>query len=229
MAMFYYNIPQNWKYHLDPALDIILTRLQRFIEQEIASGKIIYPPSGQVFQALQVIDFEKVNVVILGQDPYHGPGQAHGLSFSVPDGQRLPPSLRNIFKELTADTGIEAGSNGNLMKWAKQGVLLLNAVLTVESGRAGSHAGKGWEEITDNIIRVLSNKLDGVVFILWGNYANKKKELIDSKKHNIITSTHPSPLSASRGFFGSKPFSKTNYYLSQKGKPTIDWSTAHSR
>ena len=217
------NIPASWKKHLGAGIDPTLNRLQTYIAKEISAGKTIFPPEGQIFQALQFTSIEQVKVVILGQDPYHGPGQAHGLSFSVPEGERLPPSLRNIYKELAADLGTPVASSGNLSRWAKQGVLLLNAVLTVESGLAGSHAGKGWEDITDSIIKAVSDRCDDVVFILWGNYALKKKELIDIKKHHIITSVHPSPLSASRGLFGSKPFSKANAYLSAHGKAPIDW------
>ena len=217
------NIPATWKKQLGTGIDPSFNRLQTYIAKEVAAGKTIFPPEGQIFQALQFTSIEQVKVVILGQDPYHGPGQAHGLSFSVPEGERLPPSLRNIYKELAADLGTPVATSGNLSRWAKQGVLLLNAVLTVESGLAGSHAGKGWEDITDSIIKAVSKRCDGVVFILWGNYALKKKELIDTNKHQIITSVHPSPLSASRGFFGSKPFSKANAYLCAHGKTPIEW------
>jgi uracil-DNA glycosylase len=217
------NIPATWKKHLGPKVTPTFDRLKAYLAKELADGKTIFPPSDQIFQALQLTDIEQVKVVILGQDPYHGPGQAHGLSFSVPEGERLPPSLRNIYKELSDDTGTPLAKSGNLSYWAKQGVLLLNAVLTVESGLAGSHASIGWEDITDSIIEAVSERCNGVVFILWGNYALKKKGLIDTKKHHIITSVHPSPLSASRGFFGSKPFSKANAYLTAQGKKTIDW------
>jgi uracil-DNA glycosylase len=221
--MFDQQIPATWKKHLSGIKAATFSHLKTFLETELAAGKTIFPPKEQIFQALQFTDIEQVKVVILGQDPYHGPGQAHGLSFSVPEGERLPPSLRNIYKELAADTGKAIPKSGNLSQWAKQGVLLLNAVLTVESGLAGSHAGKGWEDITDSIIKAVSDSCESVVFILWGNYALKKKELIDTSKHQIITSVHPSPLSASRGFFGSKPFSKTNSYLAARGKQPIDW------
>ena len=221
--MFDQQIPTTWKKHLSGKTTATFDRLKTFLEAELSAGKTIFPPREQIFQALQFTDIEQVKIVILGQDPYHGPGQAHGLSFSVPEGQRLPPSLRNIYKELAADTGKEIPKSGNLCQWAKQGVLLLNAVLTVESGLAGSHAGKGWEDITDSIIKAVSDKCESVVFILWGNYALKKKELIDTSKHYIITSVHPSPLSASRGFFGSRPFSKANGYLTACGKTPIDW------
>ena len=217
------QIPTTWKKYLTPTVGPTIDRLQTYLAKELAAGKTIFPPKEQIFQALQFTDIEQVKIVILGQDPYHGPGQAHGLSFSVPEGERLPPSLRNIYKELAADTGTPAATSGNLSRWAKQGVLLLNAVLTVESGLAGSHAGKGWEDITDSIIKAVSDRCSGVVFILWGNYAIKKKDIIDAKKHHIITSVHPSPLSASRGFFGSKPFSKANDYLKAQGKTPIDW------
>lgn len=217
------DIPPTWKKHLEPKVTQTFNRLKTYLEQEYAAGKTIFPPGDLIFQALQFTDIDQVKVVILGQDPYHGPGQAHGLSFSVPAGERLPPSLRNIYKELATDTGTPIAKSGNLASWATQGVLLLNAVLTVESGLAGSHAGKGWEDITDCIIKAVSDRCNGIVFILWGNYALKKKSLIDTKKHHIITSVHPSPLSASRGFFGSKPFSKTNAYLKSQGKTPIDW------
>jgi len=220
------HIPYSWKNQLDNSIKPHLEKIEAFLACEIAAGKTIFPPLDQIFQALKFTDLEKVKVVILGQDPYHGPGQAHGLSFSVPEGERIPPSLRNIFKELATDLGVPVAVSGNLSSWAKQGVLLLNAVLTVETGLAGSHAGKGWEKITDIFITAVNEHCDGVVFVLWGNYALKKKDLIDSKKHNVISSVHPSPLSASRGFFGSRPFSNINSYLTAQGKLPIDWHLA---
>jgi len=185
---------------------------------------VIYPPGSDIFAAFNYTPFDKVKVVILGQDPYHGPGQANGLCFSVKDGIRQPPSLQNIFKELYSDLGIPAPENGNLEKWAGQGVLLLNATLTVRARQAGSHQNKGWEQFTDSAIKRLSEKRENLVFILWGNYAKAKKSLIDTTKHFIVESPHPSPFSANSGFFGSRPFSKTNNYLKSKGIEPIDWS-----
>ena len=183
----------------------------------------IYPDKYDIFNALHYTDFKDVKVVILGQDPYHGPNQAHGLSFSVSPGVKIPPSLLNIYKELNSDLGCYTPNNGYLKKWADQGVLLLNTVLTVRDGAANSHKNKGWEQLTDKIIQLINEKNDPVVFILWGNNAIQKKSLITNNKHLILTSTHPSPLSAFRGFFGSRPFSKTNDFLMSIGKPPIDW------
>lgn len=183
----------------------------------------IFPPGKEIFTAFDLCPFQDVKVVILGQDPYHGPGQAHGLSFSVPKGVKQPPSLKNILKELESDLGIKAPSHGNLTQWAQQGVLLLNATLTVRAHQAGSHQKKGWETFTDSIIQLVSEKNENVVFILWGNYAKQKRSLIDLNKHHVITCVHPSPLSAHRGFFGSKPFSQTNAYLKQMGREEINW------
>jgi len=195
-----------------------------FIEGEVASGKTIYPPQQDRFNAFSLTELNKVKVVILGQDPYHGEGQAHGLSFSVPDGVKLPPSLRNIYKEIADDLDfLEMPESGNLTEWAKQGVLLINSVLTVEQSNAGSHAKKGWEQFTDNVIKHINNNCEGVVFLLWGSYAIKKSSLIDEKNHHILTAVHPSPLSAYRGFFGCKHFSKTNAILDAQGKPKINW------
>lgn len=183
----------------------------------------VYPIKEQVFNALNLVSPNYVKVVIVGQDPYHGPGQAHGLSFSVPNGVKIPPSLRNIFKELAEDLKCSIPTSGNLTKWAEQGVLLLNSSLTVLPSKPGSHAKLGWQELTDQIIQELSNQMESVVFILWGNHAIMKSSLIDSSKHLILTSVHPSPLSARKGFFGSKHFSKTNAYLVSSGKSPIDW------
>lgn len=185
---------------------------------------LVYPPGKLIFNAFNLTPFEKVKVVILGQDPYHGPGQAHGLSFSVPDGVPFPPSLLNIFKELRDDLGIPMAESGNLEKWATEGVLLLNASLTVRSGQAASHAHHGWETFTDAAIRALSSERENLVFILWGNYAIAKEALIDTSKHLVLKSVHPSPLSASRGFFGCHHFSKTNDYLIEHGINPIDWN-----
>lgn len=183
----------------------------------------VYPPGKLIFNAFNLTPFDKVKVVILGQDPYHGPGQAHGLSFSVPDGVQFPPSLLNIFKELNNDLGIPMAHSGNLEKWAREGVLLLNASLTVRAGQAASHSRHGWETFTDAAIRALSEEREHLVFILWGNYAIAKRALIDPFKHLILTSVHPSPLSASRGFFGCHHFSKTNNYLIENNIEPIDW------
>lgn len=183
----------------------------------------VFPPGNQIFSAFEHTPFDKVKVVIIGQDPYHGKGQANGLCFSVADGIPFPPSLQNIFKELKDDLGIEIPKSGNLEKWADQGVLLLNATMTVCEGMAGSHQGKGWEKFTDVVIQKLSSEKQDLVFILWGSYAQKKGMVIDCSKHYVIASAHPSPLSVYRGFFGSKPFSKTNNYLLSIGKSKINW------
>lgn len=184
----------------------------------------IYPPGSDIFSAFNYTPFGSVKVVILGQDPYHGKGQANGLCFSVNEGIRKPPSLQNIFKEFHSDLGLSVPESGNLEKWAQQGVLLLNATLTVRAAQAGSHQNKGWEQFTDSIIRKLSDEKEHLVFILWGNYARAKKSMIDTKKHFIVESPHPSPFSAHSGFFGSRPFSKTNKYLVQVGKEPINWA-----
>ncbi len=186
--------------------------------------KTIYPPKDYIFNALKLTNYENTKVVIVGQDPYHGENQAHGLSFSVQKGIKLPPSLQNIYKELESDLGIKPRLDGDLTGWAKQGVLLLNAVLTVEKDKAGSHRNWGWELLTDYIIKVLNKKDSPIVFILWGNFAKEKAKLITNPKHFIIISSHPSPFSAYSGFFGSKPFSKTNNYLAKNNLTPIDWS-----
>ena len=197
-------------------------QLTDFVRSEYAS-QIVYPPAKLIFNAFEQCPFDQVKVVILGQDPYHGPGQAHGLCFSVNDGVDFPPSLRNIFKEIQADTGAAIPTSGNLERWAKQGVLLLNATLTVRAHTAGSHQKKGWEQFTDAVIHLVADRLENVVFILWGNYAISKGEFIDSRKHLILKSVHPSPLSASRGFFGNHQFSTTNKYLLEHGKKPVKW------
>ncbi|KAK9676491.1 hypothetical protein RND81_11G080500 [Saponaria officinalis] len=195
-----------------------------FVETEICCGKVpIYPPQYLIFNALNSTPFDKVKVVILGQDPYHGPGQAMGLSFSVPEGIKIPSSLGNIFKELKQDLGCSIPSHGNLERWAVQGVLLLNTVLTVKNHQANSHAKKGWEQFTDAVIRTVSEKKRGIVFILWGNSAHEKSRLIDETKHHILKSAHPSGLSANRGFFGCRHFSRTNQILEKNGELPIDW------
>ncbi|WP_410879432.1 uracil-DNA glycosylase [Myroides sp. DW712] len=196
--------------------------LEAFVAKERAT-KIIYPPQEQVFAAFEALDFNDVKVVILGQDPYHGEFQANGLAFSVHQGVKFPPSLKNIFKELEDDLGIKNLHNGDLSHWAKQGVLLLNATLTVEGGKAGSHQKKGWETFTDKVIEAVATQREQVVFVLWGSYAQKKGKMIDRTKHFVIETAHPSPLSVYRGFYGSKPFSKINTYLEQVGQKPIDW------
>lgn len=217
------KIEKSWQEVLQPEFDKpYFENLVGFVKQEYAS-RTIFPPAGQIFSAFNTCPFSDVKVVILGQDPYHGPGQAHGLCFSVNDGIPFPPSLQNIFKEITSDLGIPAPKTGNLTRWAEQGVLLLNATLTVRASQAGSHQGKGWEEFTDAVIKTISEKAENVVFILWGSYAIKKKALINASKHCILTAPHPSPLSSYRGFFGCKHFSKTNEYLQSVGKTPIAW------
>lgn len=196
--------------------------LTDFVKTEYKT-KTVYPPGNLIFNAFDLCPFNKVKVVIIGQDPYHGPGQAHGLCFSVLPGVQFPPSLRNIFKELNADVGKPIPETGDLTDWAKQGVFLLNATLTVQAHNAGSHQKKGWETFTDNVIKLLANNRENLVFILWGAYAQRKKELINKNKHFILESVHPSPLSASRGFFGNNHFSKTNQFLTSKGKQEINW------
>lgn len=192
------------------------------VEHEYSS-KTIFPPKDYVFNALKLTPYENVKVVIMGQDPYHGVGEAHGLSFSVQDGIKLPPSLKNIYKELNDDLGIEPASSGDLTKWAKEGVLLLNAVLTVEKDKPASHRNLGWEHLTDYIIQVLNKREEPIVFILWGNFAREKKKYITNPKHLIIESSHPSPFSCNNGFFGSGPFSRTNKFLESNNIKPIDW------
>ncbi len=197
-------------------------QLTDFVKGEYQT-KRIYPPGSLIFNAFNSCPFENVKVVLLGQDPYHGPNQAHGLCFSVNDNVPLPPSLQNIYKEIESDLNVKTYSTGNLERWAKQGVFLLNATLTVQAGMAGSHQGKGWETFTDAVIKTLSQKKEHLVFLLWGSYAQQKSALIDANKHLIMKAVHPSPLSAYRGFFGCKHFSKTNEYLRSKGISEIDW------
>lgn len=201
-----------------------MAQLKAFLRAEKQAGKIIYPAASNWFNALNTTPFDKVKVVLLGQDPYHGPGQAHGLCFSVLPGVPAPPSLQNMFKELRDDLGIAIPDHGYLQHWARQGVLLLNSVLTVEQARAGSHQGRGWEIFTDACIAQLNERRDGLVFLLWGSYAQKKGQLIDRNRHLVLQAPHPSPLSSHRGFFGCKHFSKTNEYLVRHGKEPIDWA-----
>jgi uracil-DNA glycosylase len=217
---------------LDPSwLDVLgkefdqpyMRQLKAFLQQQNNSGKVIYPPGAQWFSAFNDTPFDKVRVVILGQDPYHGPDQAHGLCFSVLPGVKVPPSLANIYKELASDLGITQPNHGCLTSWAKQGVLLLNATLTVEQADAGAHQGKGWEQFTDQAIRAINDQSEAAVFLLWGSYAQKKGAFIDQSRHLVLKSVHPSPLSAYRGFLGCKHFSATNNYLQQHGRQPIDW------
>jgi uracil-DNA glycosylase len=213
----------DWRDVLATELDApYFTKLSAFVDNERAT-QTVFPAESDVFNAFTQTPYSNVKVLLLGQDPYHGEGQAHGLSFSVRDGIGLPPSLRNIYKELESDLGIPKSKSGDLTAWAQQGVLLLNAVLTVRKDTAASHAGKGWETFTDAVIRTVSAKDDPVVFLLWGGYAKKKAPLIDANKHIVIQGIHPSPLSANGGFFGSKPFSGVNAALEAKGQSPIDW------
>ena len=217
------KIEQSWKNALAGEFDKpYFATLVRFRHHEKAVGKRIYPPGSQIFNAFELTPVDKLKVVILGQDPYHGPGQAHGLSFSVPEGIPAPPSLKNIFKEIETDLGIRMSGYPNLEKWARQGVLLLNAVLTVQAGAAASHSKIGWQEFTDAVIRYISENCDGVVFMLWGNFARGKRELIDLSRHHVLEAAHPSPL-ARGAFFGCRHFSQTNNILVSQGKTPIDW------
>jgi uracil-DNA glycosylase len=201
-----------------------MLELMNFLESEKLAGKIIFPPENLIFEAFRLTPFENVKVVILGQDPYHGQGQAHGLAFSVQPGVKLPPSLVNILRELQEDLAAQSPESGSLEKWAREGVLLLNTVLTVEEGKPGSHHQKGWETFTDKVVEILNEKKNHLVFILWGSPAQKKALRVDEKKHLIIKSVHPSPLSVYRGFYGSKPFSRTNQYLRNHHIQEIDWT-----
>lgn len=217
------KINETWKEVLIDEFDKeYFVKLTEFIKTRY-KDTIVYPPAKKIFNAFDLCPFDKVKVVILGQDPYHGPNQAHGLSFSVEEGERKPPSLINIYKELKNDLGVEPAKSGDLTHWAEQGVFLLNAILTVEASKPASHQKKGWEQFTDAVIKTISEKKEHVVFILWGAYAQKKGEIIDQSKHLVIKSVHPSPLSVERGFFGSKPFNKTNEYLKGHGIDEIKW------
>lgn len=216
------KIESSWKKRLAPEFDTpYFKELTDFVRAEY-NAKTVYPPPKDIFRAFELTPFEKVRVVILGQDPYHGPKQANGLAFAVHEGIRTPPSLENIFKELESDLGKKVDRNPDLSRWAKQGVLLLNATLTVRGGSAGSHQNKGWEQFTDAAIKALNDDREGLVFILWGNYAKQKGAHIDRSKHCVIESAHPSPFSATK-FFGTKPFSKTNQYLLSRGEAPIEW------
>lgn len=219
------RLEQSWKSRLaDEFAEPYMGALRAFLLERKRAGAIIYPPGNLIFNALDSTPFNRVKVVILGQDPYHGPGQAHGLCFSVRQGVELPPSLRNIYREMADDLGCELPADGDLQRWAEQGVLLLNAVLTVERGRAGAHQGKGWERFTDRVVSELNEHRTGLVFMLWGSYAMKKGAVIDRSKHLVLTAPHPSPLSAHRGFFGCRHFSKANAWLQQHGEQPIDWA-----
>lgn len=217
------KIANSWKSRLSVEFDKpYFKTLTAFVKEEYKT-QVVYPPGKEIFRAFDYCDFSNVKVVIIGQDPYHGPGQANGLCFSVRDGVRIPPSLINIFKEIHKDLGKPIPNSGDLERWAIQGVLLLNATLTVRASSAGSHQNKGWETFTDAAIKTISDEKENVVFLLWGAYAQKKGEMIDRSRHLVLMSAHPSPFSADRGFFGCKHFSKTNEYLKSKGLKEIDW------
>jgi uracil-DNA glycosylase len=219
------KLEPSWKAHVgDWLLRPEMRELSGFLRQRKAAGARIFPPGSQIFSAFGATPFDSVKVVILGQDPYHGPGQAHGLCFSVAPGVPAPPSLDNIFKEIEQELGIQRPDHGCLLPWARQGVLLLNAVLTVEQGRAGAHQGKGWEGFTDHVIETLANERENLVFLLWGSYAQAKGKVIDPRRHKVLKAPHPSPLSAHRGFFGCGHFAAANQYLAQHGQTPIDWA-----
>ena len=217
------KIEKSWKNALAGEFEkAYFASLVRFLHHEKAAGKKIFPPGSQIFKAFELTPLDKLKVVILGQDPYHGPGQAHGLSFSVPADMPAPPSLKNIFKEIESDLGVKMSGYPNLEKWASQGVLLLNAVLTVQSGAAASHSKIGWEEFTDAVIKYISDNCEGVIFLLWGNFARGKSALIDHSRHHVLEAAHPSPL-ARGAFFGCRHFSQANALLESQGKTPIDW------
>lgn len=217
------KIEESWRRELQQEFDQpYFAELASYLHAEKAAGKTVFPPGPQIFRAFELCPFDDVKVVILGQDPYHNYGQAMGLSFSVPDGVPAPPSLKNIFKEIESDLGIRMSGRPNLEHWAEQGVLLLNAVLTVRAGEAASHSGKGWERFTDAVIKAISDKQQGVVFMLWGNYAKSKAQLIDTSRHTVLQAAHPSPL-AKGAFFGCRHFSQANAALLSQGKTPIDW------
>lgn len=219
------QLEASWKERLASEFQQDYMRaLRAFLLERKRAGAVIYPPGPRIFNALNSTPFDAVKVVILGQDPYHGPGQAHGLCFSVRLGVPTPPSLINIFREIEDDLGLPPPDHGNLQAWARQGVLLLNAVLTVERGKAGAHQGKGWERFTDQVVRLLNAEREGLVFLLWGSYAMKKGAVIDRDRHLVLTAPHPSPLSAHRGFFGCRHFSLANRYLEQQGGTPVNWA-----
>lgn len=218
------KIEQSWREALEDEFSApYLKEFKKKLVDEMKRGIVLYPSGKNIFNAFNLTPFDKVKVVILGQDPYHGQGQAHGLSFSVPDGIKPPPSLVNIFKEIESDLGVKMPDSGNLEGWGKQGILLLNAILTVRANSPASHRGIGWENLTDSAIKALSNKREHIVFLLWGKFAQEKEALIDSNKHLILKAPHPSPYSANSGFFGCKHFSKANNYLEKTGQTKIDW------
>lgn len=217
------KIEQSWKQALQEEFDKpYFAGLVRFLHEEKARGKVVFPPGGKIFRAFELTPLDRVKVVILGQDPYHGDGQAMGLSFSVPDEVPAPPSLKNIFREIETDLGIQMSGSPNLEPWARQGVLLLNAILTVRRAEAASHSGIGWQEFTDAVIRTISERREGVVFLLWGNYARSKRDLIDHSRHYVLEAAHPSPL-ARGAFFGCRHFSRTNALLTERGETPIQW------
>ena len=218
------TINNDWSAYLQPLFEqVSFQKLSQFLDQQEFNNTCIFPPKDDIFKAFELSSFEKTKVVILGQDPYHNDHQAHGLSFSVPDGVKIPPSLRNIYKELETDLNIAQNTSGDLQRWASQGVLLLNSALTVEKNSPGSHAKTAWINFTESVITLLSEHKQNLVFLLWGAHAQQKSKLIDSSKHLILSSSHPSPFSAHRGFFGTKHFSKTNDYLKMHNQQTINW------
>ena len=219
------KLETSWKERLAGEFEQpYMTGLRSFLLDRKRNGAVIYPPGPLIFNALDSTPFDRVKVVIFGQDPYHGPGQAHGLCFSVPEGVAVPPSLQNIYREIGEDLGVRPPAHGNLQAWADQGVLLLNAVLTVERGQASAHQGKGWERFTDRVAQVLNAGRENLVFLLWGSYAMKKGSVIDRDRHLVLTAPHPSPLSAHRGFFGCRHFSKANAWLERHGVQPIRWA-----
>lgn len=218
------KLEESWKQALAPEFGSDYMRaLKDFLTEEKSAGKHIFPKGAEYFRALDLTPLDAVKVVILGQDPYHGQGQAHGLCFSVQPGVRIPPSLANIYKEMESDLGIPPARHGHLESWARQGVLLLNSVLTVEEGRAASHQGRGWERFTDAVIRAVNERCDHVVFMLWGSYAQKKASFVDTSRHLVLKAPHPSPLSAHNGFFGSRHFSRANDWLVKQGREPVEW------
>ena len=219
------KLEPSWKARVgDYLLRPEMRALSAFLRERASAGARIFPPARNIFAAFDATPFDRVKVVVLGQDPYHGPGQAHGLCFSVQPDVPVPPSLLNMYKEVERDLGLPRPDHGYLMPWARQGVLLLNAVLTVEQGKAGAHQGRGWEEFTDHVVEVLDREREGLVFMLWGSYAQKKGRIVDARRHRVLRTTHPSPLSAHRGFLGSGHFSAANDYLQRRGAAPIDWS-----
>ena len=218
------QLEDSWLQVLDNEFEQeYMQQLRSFLQAEKAARRVIYPPGPQIFNAFKHTPLPKVKVIILGQDPYHGPGQAHGLCFSVPEGIDIPPSLRNIYRELEQDLGVPAPRHGCLTAWAEQGVLLLNSVLSVRRGQAASHQGRGWEQFTDRVIAVINEQRQGAVFMLWGSYAQRKGAMVNAGKHLLLKAPHPSPLSAHRGFFGCRHFSRANDYLQQQGQTPVDW------